>query len=404
MDLLIDSLKINRHKLFIDEELSEINSWVIIEGNSLVMRNDDVEYKFRQNHNFFWLTGIELPDYSVAIHIKNKKLYLLPPKYDDDYPIWNGKLPDFDEMKNTLMFHSIEFNTSFFQIDPSLNNLYVEKIYSKIEEYRIIKNSMEIQMIKRACSMSMDAHQYLMENIKYYVNFREKAVLNKFVELTENNDNVEGQAYPPVCGCGENSAILHYVCTDYGYMKTKIKEGEVFLIDAGCEYLNYASDITRTYGVGNIDIYRENIIEDVTKINFICKSKVKEGAVFKEIYELSLELIYQAILKMDILNENGKSMDKQELACLFMPHSLGHFIGLAVHDVGGKLYTKSTDTSVILKENMVITIEPGIYFNKYVLNKHSDLWNDNIKHYENIGGIRVEDVVAVKKNGYVQLN
>ena len=53
---------------------------------------------------------------------------------------------------------------------------------------------------------------------------------------------------------------------------------------------------------------------------------------------------------------------------------------------------------------MVITIEPGIYFNKYVLNKHSDLWNDNIKHYENIGGIRVEDVVAVKKNGYVQLN
>jgi len=87
-----------------------------------------------------------------------------------------------------------------------------------------------------------------------------------------------------------------------------------------------------------------------------------------------------------------------------MPHGLGHFIGLDVHDVGGKLYNKLTGDSVTLKENMVITIEPEIYFNKFLLDKHKKLWNENISIYKNIGGVRIEDAIVVRKHDYKQLN
>ncbi len=142
----------------------------------------------------------------------------------------------------------------------------------------------------------------------------------------------------------------------------------------------------------------------MTNINKNCKLKVKENVEFKDIYNLSLDLVYQAILELDILNEEGNQKDKYFISKIFMPHGLGHFIGLDVHDVGGRLYNKITDNSIILKENMIITIEPGIYFNKFLLNKHQNLWNDNINIYKNMGGVRIEDVVVVKKNNFEQLN
>ena len=110
-----------------------------------------------------------------------------------------------------------------------------------------------------------------------------------------------------------------------------------------------------------------------------------------------MDLVYFAILELDILSDEGKNKEKEFISKIFMPHGLGHFIGLDVHDVGGRLFNRITNDSIILKENMVITIEPGIYFNNFLLNKYQNLWNDNIKNYKNVGGVRIEDVIVVKK-------
>ena len=117
-----------------------------------------------------------------------------------------------------------------------------------------------------------------------------------------------------------------------------------------------------------------------------------------------MDLVYEAIVELDILNDEGKKKDKDFISKIFMPHGLGHFIGLDVHDVGGRLYNKLTGDFIILRENMVITIEPGIYFNKFLLDKNKKLWNENISFYKNIGGVRIEDVIVVRKHDYKQLN
>lgn len=398
---LLESLKINRQKILYDPKLNncfDIDKWYIFEGNKMIVRNGDVEYKFRQNSDFYWLTGINIPNYAVGINLYQKKIILIPPIYDDMYPIWHGKIPNVDEIKNTLLFDDQVVNTFFNDKDFTISLL------DTIRNFRVFKNEFELNLISKACKISQEAHQQIEKNIKIFVNMREKVVLNKFIELTENCDNVDGQAYPSICACGENSAILHYTCTNFGYNQSKIKSGELFLIDAGCEYLNYASDITRTYGVGDINYYQQKLIDIVTNINNLCKIEVKENVDFKEIHNKCMNLIFEGISELDILNERGLNTDKMLISKIFMPHGLGHFLGLDVHDVGGRLYNKITDESITLKENMVITIEPGIYFNKFLLEKHKDYWNDNIKNYYNLGGVRIEDVVAVKKNTYLQLN
>ena len=391
MDLLRNSIVINRIRLYSDNELSKIDEFILLKGNNLVIRNNDVEFKFRQDSNFFWLSGINEPDYSIYINCYQKKIILIPPKFDDLYPIWHGKLPDIENLKNDLSFDDIQYDIK----ESSLTELLIKKI----QEYRVIKNEYEIKLMENACNISQNAHNYLINNIDKYISKKEKVIANKFIELTENEDNVDGQAYSSICACGSNGAILHY--TD-NY--TELKSGELFLIDAGCEYLNYASDITRTYGIEKIDEYKQKIIDLVTEINYECKLMVKENINFKDIHNLCMDLVYEAIIELDILNDEGKKKDKDFISKIFMPHGLGHFIGLDVHDVGGRLYNKLTGDSITLKENMAITIEPGIYFNKFLLNTHKVLWNNNINNYINIGGVRIEDIVVVKKNKYKQLN
>ena len=402
IDNLLESLKINRTKILEDpilnQEFGLSDEWFKYDGNNLKIRNGDVDYKFRQNSNFFWLSGIDIPDYSIGINFLKKKIILIPPAYNDMYPVWHGKIPDVESIRKKLLFDN--FSSTNYKENPN----FIILLEKQISKYRIIKNEFELKIISEACIISQKAHNTLEKNILMFDEMREKVVLNKFMELTENYDNVEGQAYPSICGCGENSAILHYVCTDYGYQSSKIKKGEIFLIDAGCEYLNYASDITRTYGVGEINSCQQKLIDIVKNINHQCKLEVKEGIDFKKIHMRCMDLVYEGILELGILNDIGLEIDKIAISNIFMPHGLGHFLGLDVHDVGGRLYNRITGESITLEENMVITIEPGIYFNKFLLEKNKDYWNENIKNYENIGGVRIEDVVAVKKDGFLQLN
>ena len=398
MEYLISSVKINQDKIFNDSELNNINSYILLQGGKQKIRNNDVEYYFRQDSNFFWLSGIDKPDYQIAINCYEKKIILITPKFDDNFLIWNGSKPNFNFFKNCFNFTKVTDDIDEINIDEQ--NLLVNQklLLNTIEKYRIIKNKFEIKLMKLACNHSQDAHNYLINNINKYINNSEKIIEKKFKYLTETKDDVLNQAYPPICANGKNSAILHY--NDNNNI---LESGRLFLIDAGCELFNYASDITRTYGIGEINKYQKNLINVVTYINTQCKLLVKDNIDFKEIHMKCMDLIYQGILSLNIIKEDSIN-NKDLISSIFMPHGLGHFIGLDVHDVGGRLYNKKTNESVILKENMVITIEPGIYFNNYLLEKYENIFTDEINNYKDIGGVRIEDVVVVKKETYQQLN
>lgn len=398
MDLLAKSCQINKERLFNNDDLNSIDSFIFINGNKMKIRNNDVEYPFRQESNFFWLTGINKPDYQLAINCKKRKLIIIAPECDENYLVWHGKYPDYEKMKQNFGFDSIMTDNESQNLEYYDREKNQELLLKTIESLRIIKNEYEIELMKNACQLSQETHNFLIEKASSFIDKNERNVEANFKFLTESQDDITGQAYPPICACGENSAILHY--NDNNCI---MKKGELFLIDAGCEFLNYASDITRTYGIGEISKEKQKLIDIVTDINLQCKNKVRENTHFGEIHNKCMELVYQAIIDLKLVKD-ANNMTVDFLASIFMPHGLGHFIGLDVHDVGGRLFNKKTNESKLLKENMVITIEPGIYFNKYLLEKHKDLWTDEMDKYKDIGGVRIEDDIVVKKDGYQQLN
>lgn len=400
MDILIKSTLINREKIF--NSLSDDSNYYIINGEKMETRKySDVETNFRQNSNFFWLTGIDIPNCKCLINGEKKVIILILPDYPKDFAIWNGYIPD----KNYI---NKKFHFSFVLNDNDLNKFeYLDdnKLIKFIEKHRIIKNQFEIQLIKKACIISSDAHNKIIKKISKFWGLTEKQIKNYFNYLVFKNNNVHNLAYPTIVGFASNSAVLHYNESD-----RMIEDNNIILMDAGCEYLNYASDITSTFPSDGIFGGRhKKIYKIVLMINEECKKMVKENVDFKDIYFRCLDIIYDEMNKLNFFNNeyiDKCDINKHDIAKILMPHNLGHFIGLDVHDVGGSLYNykNNENKGVILKENMVITIEPGIYFNKTLIENNLILFNGKIKDYINFGGIRIEDVICVTKNGYKQLN
>lgn len=174
--------------------------------------------------------------------------------------------------------------------------------------------------------------------------------------------------------------------------------------------MNYASDITVTFPIDKkFNSKQKSIYDIVLNANTLTKNMIREGVNFKDLYLTSLNIIYQWIKNLGLINlekQKQYNLTNEQVAKLLMLHGLGHFIGLDVHDVGGSLYcySKNKMFGKILFRDMVITIEPSIYFIKQLINKFDKLFNDNIIEYMNIGGVRIEDVILITNDGYEQLS
>ena len=398
METLIKSTICNRNRLY--QEMKDDNNYYYMEGMKTKTRDfSDVEIAFRQDSNFFWLTGIDIADYGIIINCYKKIIILVAPLYEKSHAVWNGRIPDINSLKETYKFDDV---TTVDKM-KDFNFICNQDLFNMIEKLRVIKNEYEIKIMKEACRISSLGHNKIIYNKKTFLKKKEKNIANYFKFHTHNYSNVSNLAYPTIVGSGVNSSILHY-CEG----KKTINPNDTILIDAGCEYFNYASDITTTFPATKFDKYQSLIYKIVLLCNITCKNNVKEGVSFKTLYELALKLIYDEMNKNGLINVTKQLEDNItnfEIARLLMPHGLGHYIGLDVHDVGGSLYNyrNNDNTGVILKENMVITIEPGIYFIRELLDDNIKYFN-NIIDYYHVGGVRIEDVIVVKKEGFEQLN
>ncbi|TLD27465.1 hypothetical protein E2P81_ATG10753 [Venturia nashicola] len=335
-------------------------------------------------------------------------------------------------------------------------------LQSAIEQCRVIKDDYEIDLIRQANKVSADAHRAVLEKIKSFEN--ESQVEGIFLD-TCVSEGAHNQAYNIIAGSGGNASVLHY-----GKNDEPLAGRQVLLIDAGAEWNCYASDVTRTFPIsGTWTKEAKSIYDIVEKMQDTVMSRLKPGVHYRDMQVLAHVIAANGLLELGILH-NGTAAEilKAGTTLAFFPHGLGHHMGLEVHDVlniriskedkeerrfaasetnnlhfqltqpdlngelictsasslaanSSELYATFNDSSICmaparedsptLKEGMVITVEPGIYFSKYALENHflkdpvhSQYINkDALKKYMDVGGVRIEDDVLITKNSYENL-
>jgi Xaa-Pro aminopeptidase len=399
------------------------NAIFILKGASEVTRNSDVTYPFRQESNFLYLTGWTYPDAFLVIEGGEhpRSTIFFNPQSDHDR-LWNGKTPThedvirdycFDEARaltgefacalSNLAVLSDQRNTPVYVTESAstiesitiediplsehLHGLKIQDGNALISALRIIKDKTEIATMKRAARISGLAHRDLMRLTRPGMYEYEVAAMFAYLTLRHGTD--PQHAYPSIVATGENACTLHYV-----KRSTKIRDGDLVLVDAGCEIEGYASDITRTFPANGVFSPAQRVL--YTIILHAQKSAIKaakRGTTIGNVHHTAALAVAEGLIQEGILKDTDpESAIRTESIKQFFPHGTSHWLGLDVHDVGD--YQKDGrakyDGQRKLLPGMVITVEPGIYIPK-------DMQDVNAR-FRGIG-IRIEDDVLITESG-----
>ena len=381
----------NRRK----ELLSQLDegALVIISTNPEQLRNGDVHYPFRPHSDFWYLTGFTEPQ-AVAVFSKDTYTIFLRDK-DPAREIWDGKrlgvsdapqalkadkAYSIDELKTQLPKLIADATTLYYDFKPCtlddeiiqhLAKTQYQSLATYAHEMRLIKDAGEIELMQKAADISVNAHQLAMQQT--HADLLEFEVASVFdAEFRKNNAE---HAYTPIVAGGENACVLHYIENN-----KVLNDGDLLLIDAGCEVEGYASDITRTFPVnGTFSKAQRQIYQIVLDAQLAAIESIKPGVMVVKPHQIATHVIQQGLIDLGILQADG------DLSQFYM-HGTGHYLGLDVHDVGA--YQKN-DQHRQYETGMVTTVEPGIYIRK----------DDKINPIYWGIGIRIEDDVLITNNG-----
>ncbi|QSZ41172.1 M24 family metallopeptidase [Sulfurimonas aquatica] len=377
-------------------------------------RSNDTEFQYRQNSNFYYLSGFK-EDNAVLVLIKKAKKtksYLFVQKKDETLELWTGKrvgeieakeLFDVDDVfivdkyekkikefiqksKNVYFDFSVETNETQGLKKLTQKFFSYENIAPLIGTMRLIKSETEIKLIRKAIAITKDAHHHVMRESKTLKNEYE---LQADIEHIFKKSGAYSDAYTSIVACGNAANTLHYISND-----KELVNGELILIDAGCEYNYYTSDITRTIPVnGKFTLAQKELYEMVLDVQLQIIKMIRPGIKRTKLHKKSVELLSQGMISLGILKGPLKKVIKKELYKKYYPHGIGHWMGIDVHDESP--YMDENSKEIRLQEGMVMTIEPGIYI---------DI-NDNKvpKKYRGIG-IRIEDDILITKDGCENLS
>ncbi|TCB30278.1 Xaa-Pro aminopeptidase [Acinetobacter sp. ANC 4910] len=397
------------------------HSIAIIATSPVAIRNRDADYKFRADSSFFYLTGFAEPE-AVAVIETYESLdegytySLFCRERNREMEIWNGyragidgAIDDYeaDEAyaidlldeeiiekllnKQKLFYrigHSSEFDVRVSkwiqeadaqQRRGNESPAQVVQLDRILDEIRLFKTSQEIELMQIASNISAQAHTRAMQAVR--VGMMEYA-------LEAELNYVFGQqgcvpAYNSIVGGGANACILHYVENNQ-----ELKDGDLVLIDAACEYELYASDITRTFPVnGKFSPEQKALYEIVLNAQLAAIDVVKIGNSYKEPHHVAVRILVEGLLSLGIMQGDIEQIIETEAYHQFYMHGTGHWLGMDVHDVGAY---KQTGEWRPYEEGMVVTIEPGLYIAP----------DDETVDAKWRGiGIRIEDDVVATANG-----
>ncbi|WNO08837.1 Xaa-Pro aminopeptidase [Teredinibacter sp. KSP-S5-2] len=401
-------------------EMMEPNSIAILPSGRERTRSRDTDYFFRQDSDFYYLTGFTEPD-AVLVLIPEREhgeFVLFCRDRDPEKEIWDGyragpegaivkygaddafPIDDIDEILSGLiegrqrLYYAMGRDADFDKHVMDWVNRIRAKVRSGatppgefldldhiLHDMRLYKSAAEIRLMEEAGRISAEAHIRAMRACKPGVyEYQLEAEIRHECAM----QGAREQAYNPIVGGGKNACILHYVeNTD------KLKNGDLVLIDAGGEYQGYAADITRTFPVNGVfskeqaDIYRV-----VLRAQAAAMEKIVPGNHWNEPHDASVAAITQGLIDLGLLQGDlGDNIERETFKTFYM-HRIGHWLGLDVHDVGDY---KVGDEWRVLEPGMVMTVEPGIYIspdNEHVAKKWRGI------------GIRIEDDVLITKDGY----
>ncbi|KAM9366528.1 xaa-Pro dipeptidase-like [Symphorus nematophorus] len=295
---------------------------------------------------------------------------------------------------------------SRFQVNNSL-------LHPVIVECRLIKTDMELEVLRYTNRISSEAHKMVMKHVK--PGQKEYEMESLFQHYCYNKGGMRHTSYPCICGTGNNSSIIFYGHAGAPNDKT-IVDGDMCLFDMGGEYYCYSSDITCSFPAnGKFTSEQKSIYEAVLKSSRDVMAAIKPGVKWTDMHRLADRVHLEELVKIGILHGNVEDMLKVHLGSVFMPHGLGHLLGIDVHDVGG--YPEGVNRidepglrnllmGRLVQERMVLTVEPGIYFINHLLDQalanpaqSCFISNQVLDRFRGFGGVRIEDDIAVTANG-----
>ncbi|KAF2728620.1 hypothetical protein EJ04DRAFT_569387 [Polyplosphaeria fusca] len=451
-----------QHARRVQENLGVEEGLIYLAGEATRQVEDsDRPVPFRQRRYFYFLSGVNEADCHLTYDIQRDNLALFLPKVNAARVIYDGHTVsspaealdryDIDEVFYTDALEAYVqqwtrcYKGSLYLLHESQNplkelvneSINYTMLQPAMDHTRMIKDDHEIKMIRKANDISSYAHKMILANITKFKN--EAQVEGLFLNVCISRQAKE-QAYDPIAGSGPNAATLHYVANneDFG-------DRQLMCLDAACEWECYAADITRTFPLSGLWPSKEakDIYALVLRMQETCIERVKPGVRYLDLHILAHQIAIDGLLNLGLFHNGTKEeILKAGTSRAFFPHGLGHHVGLEVHDVGqGELMSLKfrsrfqkersmypnnyhapvwdpstclapTDPeSPHLEEGMVVTIEPGIYFNTYLLNTqylrdpvHSKYINTAVvKRYLPVGGVRLEDNILVTSKGYDNL-
>ena len=390
----------------------------IVFGNTEVSRNGDTHYPFRQDSDFFYLTGFNEPNAVLVLapfHEKGETAIFLNPR-DPKLEQWTGYRLGPERASESLGIDAafpieqldseiLEFlvgreavhamwNANDKLDDRVLDWLHTLKrkrreapedlvnLAQSLHELRLIKSDAEQAQMQLAADITADA---LIHAMQYCAPDMFEWQLDAEIQAMFLRNGAKAPAYPTIVGSGENSCIMHYIENS-----RKMNEDDLVLIDAGCELDHYAADITRTFPVnGKFSDAQRTIYELVLDAQKHAIAVASVGNHFRDPHETSRKVLTQGLIDLGILNSTLDAALEQNLDRRFLVHGCSHWLGLDVHDVGRTSYNGRPRQ---LEPGMVLTVEPGVY----IPNNHS--MSDVAEHWRGIG-VRIEDDVLITTDG-----
>ena len=397
-----------------------IGNIALIGSAATRIRNRDVDYPFRQDSDFYYLTGFNEPD-SLAVFIPGRKqgeYVLFCREFDEKKALWEGAHAGLDgatshykaddsfpitDLDDILPGMLEDKGKVYYPMgrDPELDHnllVWINHIRSQsrtgvnapgelvslehvLHEMRLFKSPEELKLMRRAAEVSTKAHVKAMQKCKagLYEYQIEAELIYHFIQ-----DGLRAVAYPSIVAGGKNACVLHYTENS-----AQLNNGDLLLIDAGAECDHYAADITRTFPVsGRFTEPQKLLYQLVLDAQTAAIAKVQPGLPWHLAHDASVETITKGLITLGLLKGKVAKLIKDEKYKQFYMHRIGHWLGMDVHDVGDYKIEKEWR---LLEPGMVLTIEPGLYIPADCLTV-DEQWRGI--------GIRIEDDILVTASGH----
>ena len=394
----------------------------VILGARLAMRSADTHFPFRQDSDFWYLTGFNHPHAAAVLRTDGGPAFTLfvEPR-QPEAEVWNGYRPGVEgavrDYAADAAFPSQELSAALPKLlekvrrvfhvlgrDAALDAKLIETLdgmrlrsrlglvppaeivdpRSILHEMRLFKESSELEIMGLAADISREAHAAAARLARDGTYEYE---LEAMLDFTFRKRGATGPAYTTIVGGGKNATVLHYITNDQ-----LLRAGELVLVDAGCELRGYASDVTRTYPVGGkFEGGARSVYELVLAAQEAAFAVAKPGATLEQLHTAAVRVLTDGMVQLGLLSGSLDDLVASDAYRKYYMHRTSHWLGLDVHDVGA--YTADGKART-LEPGMVFTIEPGLY-----ISAEDEAANPRLRGI----GVRIEDDVLITSTGYQNL-